>query len=204
MECVYDLMTFGIPADVLPVSPSGEMRLEGHHDYCRRLRKVAEGGFDNLHRIVVPGTYDVLLGRGRPLQKHSGNLRYHHIIESYQGRYEKASKLEKTKLSKLIVQTMKNEGGRFLKQDDMGWIEIDDEVARYKVSHTFRNHRIAARVLEKRKNGKGADNRRRYEDESDVSAVSGNTPLQVESDVEMDVHKRRRLSDTSSTLSAQV
>ena len=167
MECVYDLMTFGISADILPMTPSGEYRLEAHQDYCRRLRKQSEVN-DGLVRVVVPGTCDVLLGRGKPLQKHPGNLRYHHIVESYHGQYENAAKLEKTNLAKTIVQRMKASGGRFLKQDGIGWLEIDDDAARYKVSHTFRNHRIAARVQDRKK--KGADNRRKYEDGSDVSS----------------------------------
>lgn len=199
MECVYNLMTFGIPAEVLPITPSGDFKLEMHQEYCRRLRKFAEVR-DNVKRVIIPGIHDVLLGRGKPLQKHAGNLRYHHIIESYHSVYEKAQKLEKTNLSKLIVQKMKDGGGRFLKQDDVGWIEIDDEAARYKVSHTFRNHRIAARVSEKKKNGT-ADHRRKHEEGSDASSSGDANYSEVEADhMSLDVQKRRRLSDVASTM----
>ena len=101
----------------LPVNLSGELKLEAHLEYCRKLRQFPRLS-DNAKRIIIPGTYDILLGRGKPLQKHSGNLRYHHVIETYHGQYESAQKLEKTNLSKLIVQKMKDDGGRFLKQDD--------------------------------------------------------------------------------------
>jgi len=148
MECIYDLMTFGIPSDILPITPTGELKFDAHEELVRRLRRRDDGC---VKRIVLPGGLDVLLGRGKPLQKHPGNLRYHHFVESYQDEYETASKLEKTNLSKRIVQAMKESGGRFLKQDDAGWMEIDDDTARYKVSHTFRNHRIAARTIEKKK-----------------------------------------------------
>lgn len=166
MECVYNLMTFGISADILPMTPTGEHKLEAHQDYCSRLRKSSEIN-DGVFRIVVPGTCDVLLGRGKPLQKHPGNLRYHHIVESCHGQYENAQKLEKTNLARTIVQRMKESGGRFLKHDGIGWIEIDDDAARYKVSHTFRNHRIAARVQEKKKK---EENRRKHEEGSDASS----------------------------------
>jgi hypothetical protein len=181
----------------LPVSPAGELRLEAHQEYCRKLRKFASVKV-NAKWIITPGTYDILLGRGKPLQKHAGNLRYHHVIETYHGRYEKAQKLEKTNLSKLIVQKMKDDGGRFLKQDDCAWIEIDDDAARYKVSHTFRNHRIAARTQEKKTMGKGdengSDQRRKHEDDSDHSSSEAYTGISVDGQ-----QKRRRVSDVSST-----
>ncbi len=196
MECVYNLMTFGIPAEVLPVTPSGDLKLEMHQEYCKKLRKFSEIN-DNMKRIIIPGIDDVLLGRGKPLQKHPGNLRYHHIVENYHGRYEKAQKLEKTNLSKLIVHKMKDAGGRFLKQDDVGWIEIDDDAARYKVSHTFRNHRIAARVSEKKKNG-ATDHRRKHEDGSDASSSGDANASEGEADqVSSEVQKKRRLSEAS-------
>lgn len=200
MECVYNLMTFGIPADVLPVTPSGDLKLETHQEYCRKLRKFSETN-DHIRRIIIPGIYDVLLGRGKPLQKHPGNLRYHHVVENYHGLYEKAQKLEKTNLSKMIVQKMKEEGGRFLKQDDVGWIEIDDDAARYKVSHTFRNHRIAARVSEKKKNG-SIDHRRKHDDGSDASSSGEANISEVEVDgITSEGPKRRRVSDVSGSSS---
>ena len=198
-------MTFGIPADILPITPSGDLRLEAHQDYCKKLKKYA-GVNGPVDRLVVPGTYDVLLGRGKPLQKHPGNLRYHHSIESFHSRYEEAQKLEKTNLSRLIVQMMKDEGSRFLKQDELGWIEIDDDAARYKVSHTFRNHRIAARVMKKKTKAAPAYNRRKHDDGSDASSSEdAAAPLVVESAHDIvEGQKRRRLSGISSTVSVPI
>jgi hypothetical protein len=151
MECMYKLMTFGIPSDALPISPSGELKIKRQSDWLNvRRKQEAVSGKDTRNRIVVPGPHDVLLGRGKPLQKHTGNLRYHHTIESYEDRYESAMKLEKTTIAKEIVQQIKDAKGRFLKQDSTGWVEIDDDAARYKVSHTFRNHRISMRSNQKK------------------------------------------------------
>jgi hypothetical protein len=202
MECIYNLMTFGIPSDVLPILPSGEHRLEGHHELIRRLRKEEELD-DHVDRVVLPGSFDVLLGRGKPLQKHAGNLRYHHIIENDHDRYERAMKLEKTHISKFIVEKINGSGGRFLKQDEAGWVEIDDAAARYKVSHTFRNHRIAARTAQKKalaaavpplapSAGKG----RRVVYDSDSTSETGHTMATTFS---VD-QKRRRLSDVASSV----
>mmetsp|Transcript_87484 Transcript_87484/g.131231 ORF Transcript_87484/g.131231 Transcript_87484/m.131231 type:complete len:468 (+) Transcript_87484:35-1438(+) len=193
MECIYNLMTFGIPSDILPVQTSGELRLEAHQEYVRRMRKQHDSD-ENIPRIILPSTDDVLLGRGKPLQKHPGNLRYHHIIETYNEQYEKAMKLEKTNISKWLVEQIQDAGGRFLKQDDVAWVEIDDDAARYKVSHTFRNHRIAKRTAEKKaKAAAEVDHRRKhiseYHSDSSVSAMS------LSGRAESPLEKRRRLSD---------
>jgi hypothetical protein len=151
MECIYNLMTFGITSETLPVSPSGDLRLEAHHEYIQKMRKAEMSPKDkNANRIILPGKFDVLLGRGKPLQKHDGNLNYHYVIEGYHANYDQATKLEKTQLAKYIVEKIQSQGGRFLKQEDEGWLEISDEDARVKVSHTFRNHRIAARTALKK------------------------------------------------------
>ncbi|MGK3735664.1 MAG: hypothetical protein ACI90V_002505, partial [Bacillariaceae sp.] len=155
MEIIYTLMTFGIPNEALPVSFSGSLRLDNHQDYIRRMRKEDDESKTSsngnvVRRIIVPAQYDVLLGRGKPLQKFSGNINYHYVIEGYHDHYEKASKQEKTELAMTIVDDIRSQGGRFLKQDEGGWVEIPDEAARSKVSHTFRNHRIAARTAIKK------------------------------------------------------
>jgi len=149
MEIIYTLMTFGIPKEALPVSLNGRQRLESHRDLVRRMRRV-NGVDDNINRIIVPGTFDVILGRGKPLQKYSGNLNYHYIIEGYHDRYEAAAKGKKAELAMEIVKKIQSQGGNFLKEDDAGWVVIDDAAARSKVSHTFRNHRIAARTALKK------------------------------------------------------
>jgi hypothetical protein len=150
MECIYHLMTFGIKSSDFPVTTSGEKRFDAHHDYVRKMRQSEYVFDDGIKRIIIPGTLDVLLGRGKPLQKHDGNLNYHYVVEGYHDRYERASKLEKTQIAKTIVDKIHEQGGRFLKQEDAGWVEIDDEAARTKISHTFRNHRIAARTALKK------------------------------------------------------
>jgi hypothetical protein len=188
MECIYKLMTFGIPSDALPISPSGEPKLQRILDWLHARRKQETGaGKDTSNRIVVPGTHDVLLGRGKPLQKHPGNLRYHHIIESFEDRYESAMKLEKTNIAKEIVQKIKDAKGRFLKQDSAGWVEIDDAAARYKVSHTFRNHRISMRSNEK----KTVQGKTRHADDSYTSSGAEDSSL-VGTDVPV-VQKRMRV-----------
>mmetsp|Transcript_35127 Transcript_35127/g.85000 ORF Transcript_35127/g.85000 Transcript_35127/m.85000 type:complete len:685 (+) Transcript_35127:147-2201(+) len=166
-ECIYNIMSFGIPDYIMPVTSTGEHRLENHKDFIRTIRwadreqkTMNENGQDHdrdsneevVARLVLPNNIDVLLGRGRPLQKHYGNLNYHFLVEEYQAEHERSTKSEKTMMVKTILDKIRKYGGRFLKQDDVGfWVEIDDDTARAKISQTFRNHRCVARATLKKK-----------------------------------------------------
>ena len=87
---------------------------------------------------------DVLLGRGKPIQEHAGNIRYHVILDQYQVAYEEAKKYEKMQIADTVVRIVHHLGGRFLKQQHASWIVVDDTVARDKVSHAFRTRRTAS------------------------------------------------------------
>jgi len=87
-----------------------------------------------------PQALDVLLGRGRRNAFHPGNRRFQAIIEMNQARFSaELSKPGKTRIIQEIVTSIA-ERGRFLKYDEGrgGWMEVDDEVARTKVSHACR------------------------------------------------------------------
>jgi hypothetical protein len=118
---------------------------------------------DGLIPLRDTSQQDVLLGRGRPLQKHEGNLRLRQLISDRIEEYERSNKHKKTEIAEKIVQNIYEGGGRFLKQAtplDKGtttatknnsttenyttyslWEEIDDHTARLKVSYTFRTFR---------------------------------------------------------------
>mmetsp|Transcript_10934 Transcript_10934/g.31344 ORF Transcript_10934/g.31344 Transcript_10934/m.31344 type:complete len:811 (+) Transcript_10934:50-2482(+) len=101
-------------------------------------------------RVVVPGRMDILFGRGRSFQEHPGNLRYSQLIETNREKYDSSKKLEKTALTKHIVQTVQASGGRFLKQDGASWVVVSNETARDKISHGFRNRRAVVTAQSKR------------------------------------------------------
>jgi uncharacterized protein YigA (DUF484 family) len=94
--------------------------------------------------VVIPGPFDVLLGRGKQSQENAGNLRYRNLIESYQERYENARKAEKTSIADEVVQMVKQCQGRFLKENHADFVEVTDTKAREKVSHSFRSLRSNA------------------------------------------------------------
>ena len=146
----YQLSTFGVPADAVPITEDGEVKVKTFKSWVK-ARKSQEDGRKRQQQssegtIVIPTRADVLYGRGKPIQDHVGNLRYHALLEYYHSSYEGAKKFQKKDLANRIVSIVHGYGGRFLKQDihGAGWVEVDETVASEKVSHAFRTRRTAA------------------------------------------------------------
>ena len=93
--------------------------------------------------VEQPDNMDVLLGRGRPICAHSGNIRLRLLVDLHRATYDRVDRDKKTLLSMQLVGVVKHCGtspGRFLRfeEQDNLWYEVSDEVARKKVAHLFR------------------------------------------------------------------
>jgi hypothetical protein len=141
-EVQQNLATFGILPQSLPVSLDGELKLEHHREWLQ-MRRVVEGELDeSKSSIVAPSRYDILFGRGRAIQDHPGNLGLLFLVEQQSLGYDATDKQEKTRISMEIVRTLKAKPSRFLKKNASGvWEEVDEDMAREKVSHAFRTMR---------------------------------------------------------------
>ena len=93
--------------------------------------------------VVVPGENDVLLGRGKFVLEHVGNVKYRYMLGTYKEKYETGTKSVKSNIIGEIVAKIAENGGRFLEQDHDGglWAPVSHETARQKVSHYFRNQK---------------------------------------------------------------
>jgi hypothetical protein len=93
--------------------------------------------------ILFPLSSDILLGRGRPIQNHEGNIRFRLVMESYAVEYQKAKRDKKKEIAHDVVDKMKSKGCRFLQQKTNTdiWQEVEDEAAKQKVMHSFRDLR---------------------------------------------------------------
>ncbi len=93
----------------------------------------------------IPTDKDVVMGKGRFIQNLPGNVRFRGIIKSHFDQYESAaSSQDKTLLAMRIVADIRENGGKFLKEDATavgGYIEVDSLVAREKIASTFHSHR---------------------------------------------------------------
>ena len=84
---------------------------------------------------------DVKLGRGKPLQRHPGNIWFRNLVANYFDVYDALKRAQKTELSERIVDQVRMEGRRLLKPKDGDWVEVDEKEAREKVAFTFRTER---------------------------------------------------------------
>jgi hypothetical protein len=129
-----------MPQAALPITEDGEPKTKTHRQWLKSRQQQEEN--QTLRNIVViPRRLDVLFGRGKPIQEHFGNLRYHALLDHYQPAYEQAKKFDKMNIAKRTVDQVHEYSGRFLKQEGAGWIVVDDNIAREKVSHAFRTRR---------------------------------------------------------------
>ena len=145
MECRYRLLSFGIPMDYFPVAYDGRVKTKDHHKWIakQRVREDSlrlEGVFCG---VDLPGERDVLLGRGKAIYSHKGNVWMRHLVADYFKNFDDAKYGEKFQITTLLVNTIKQKGGRFLKLGKDGWWEpTDDKLAEDKISHAFRTARM--------------------------------------------------------------
>jgi len=103
--------------------------------------------------IVHPGPHDVLLGRGGGTNNHIGNKNFRDLVTRNKMRYLACSKVDKPKVARDVVNIWKKlePPGRFLQRkdetirgpgsvrdEDVVWIEVDDQEARKKASQCLR------------------------------------------------------------------
>jgi hypothetical protein len=176
VEVFYHLKCFGIPTNALPLDMMGNFHSENHtkwyqnrkaidwqhhHDSIRTCKIIEVAilaakeeqitASDETNKddwcIAVPRPIDVLMGRDKLAQSHTGNSLYQLLIDDYRSRYDACeTRIEKTIIASDIVFKVKEDGGRFLlrKKGETNWSEVDDWVAREKVTNAFRGRRKTA------------------------------------------------------------
>mmetsp|Transcript_23453 Transcript_23453/g.57664 ORF Transcript_23453/g.57664 Transcript_23453/m.57664 type:complete len:126 (-) Transcript_23453:35-412(-) len=114
---------------------------EGHQKWLSRQQRL-ETDAGNIPRVLIPTNKDVLKGRGRGVQNHVGNLRFRHMVAERQNEYDANDMFgAKGIVANKVMEAIESEGGRFLKDDGIGWVRLEDTDAREKISMTFRSQR---------------------------------------------------------------
>jgi hypothetical protein len=97
--------------------------------------------------IEIYEEQDVLSGRGGGTNAHPGNRRFRDLIHVHRRNYLKARKNDKPAISRAIVKSLRDGGGRFLKRVKDHWVEIGDFAAREKTSQALRQRAPEMRQL---------------------------------------------------------
>jgi hypothetical protein len=115
--------------------------------YSAKISEAAGG----VLKGYTPTVMDVCSGRGKKNWKHKGNSEFRKLVHSNVAAYMNApSKHEKTLVVKAIVDVIRSNGGRFLKQgSDDDWYDIGDNQAKEKVGHSLRDQ-VSAITKQKR------------------------------------------------------
>jgi hypothetical protein len=96
----------------------------------------------NPYVIYDPCPNDILFGRGKPIQDRPANARFREMLDKNSEKYARGGNGGKAIVATYMVQLVKEEGGRFLKElQDWGWVEVDEATAQAKVSQAFRTRR---------------------------------------------------------------
>ena len=94
-------------------------------------------------RTDKPSPNDVICGRGGKANTHPGNIAFRTEAKKLRSWYESSSKSEKFTISSVLVDIVRERGGRFLKRNDdgEGWTEADGNDVRKKASQALREGR---------------------------------------------------------------
>ena len=138
LECQYSLSSFGIPATVLPLAITETDSVLAYQLswYQGCLEKETE---DNHQGKPTPNENDVLcLGKKANSR---GNERLLHMASIHQDWYNSGDAKERKILVDLMIESIRKNGGRFLKPDESGLDlkELPVDEIREKIAQMFRN-----------------------------------------------------------------
>lgn len=112
--------------------------------------KDEESATPSVGDITILYPNDILLGRGRRSQFHSGNVRLRTVLEDHLESYDNGRRKEKLVVVQLVIDLIHAYGGRFLRPCGEGdtWILADEETIARKVKHDFRTLRSISKRQE--------------------------------------------------------
>ncbi|CAJ1937748.1 unnamed protein product [Cylindrotheca closterium] len=92
--------------------------------------------------IFGPTETDVVLGRGRDIQNHEGNIRFRKLLVEYHDEYDVAPRFKRRKIVTDLRELLNSRGIRFLQQRGSNeWEEVDTKAAELKIAQLFRSIR---------------------------------------------------------------
>ena len=123
--------------------------------------------------VTELGPHDVLSGRGGATNSYRGNRAFRTLVKEYQEKYLRAKKRDKPAVASLIVEAIRQRGGRFLRRENspyrrhsadgnsnnggsmIQWVDIGDDRAREKTCQALREGAPELRRQGRRGDGDG-------------------------------------------------
>ena len=164
LELQYQLQGHGIPIHTFPVDSDGNLRediqnawfykhlqaMEGpnakpaeieHHNWHERLIEDIDDSDTGYSSPTSPPRHDILLGRGRPIQSHPGNVCFREYLKQFSHEYDEAPRHLRRMVRLKIREDLKSRGIRFLQERDGRWVECSVTEAEKTIGQAFRNQR---------------------------------------------------------------
>lgn len=131
LETQYQLLTYGIPIQELPLTVTGTLKTKNHLLWMKSRKMIdkarATGQEMSKMGTFHPGVNDVLFSRGGNAS-HFGNLEFQQMILSRIDAYNEGGRKERTAIRNEMIQLVHEKGCRFLTlQTDGWWVELANE-----------------------------------------------------------------------------
>ncbi|KAL3930106.1 MAG: hypothetical protein SGBAC_011907, partial [Bacillariaceae sp.] len=147
LECQYLLSTYGIPSELLPLSPKvNGIDMESH---LRWYRSCFTDGTDELNHpqhfhlgpTNEPNPHDVL-SMGSTRSDNLGNEHLRVLVKDHANAYSSGTNEDKRRVVDGIIDDIHESGGRFLKKvkGSENWAEESLVKVREKITQRFRNY----------------------------------------------------------------
>lgn len=106
---------------------------------------VSEAGAGDVHGVSLPGRSDILVGKGKPIQQHAGNILMRSLVAKHLEEYQRLAKGTKIIACQKVLALVRESSGRFLRKDEEGWwVEIPDQIALEKIGKAFKTAQASA------------------------------------------------------------
>eukprot|EP00533_Pseudo-nitzschia_delicatissima_P002068 CAMPEP_0116086738 /NCGR_PEP_ID=MMETSP0327-20121206/5009_1 /TAXON_ID=44447 /ORGANISM="Pseudo-nitzschia delicatissima, Strain B596" /LENGTH=487 /DNA_ID=CAMNT_0003577797 /DNA_START=127 /DNA_END=1586 /DNA_ORIENTATION=- len=162
-ETRYQLMSYGIPVEQLPITNSGKVKSGSLQQWLnartiiekQRLESGAvliEVAITNI--VECPRLNDVAIRPGKSYLCHPGNVSFKELLEKYVDDHFAANRKGKDIISWTIIEEIESSHGRFLEWDNKAglWIEnVDRNSIRARIPIYFRDHKRNTRGKRKQR-----------------------------------------------------
>ncbi|CAJ1954052.1 unnamed protein product [Cylindrotheca closterium] len=150
-ECQYQLSTYGIMPQTLPLDANGSLLLDQHLHWVHccamedKFGRSVSAPEALESSIITPHQKDVIFTGGKN-KNHEGNKRFYVLVHEHSQEYDSSGNDEqKRQIVSTIIDETHRIGGRFLQkqgtQSKVPWKEVPYDDVRRKVMQAFRNRR---------------------------------------------------------------